>query len=81
MVGNNLTPLVKAIITAYGGARPDSVTFSKMQQIASQHTGIPTSLTQTIAYNEGASLKEIQRHSAHFMRMETALTIRQAAIP
>jgi len=81
MEGNNLTPLVKAIVTAYGEARPNATALSKMQRIASQHTGIPTSLTQTITYYEGRSLREMQKHSTQFMRMETALTTQQTAIP
>jgi len=75
--GNNLTPLVKAIIAAYGDARPKTTDLKEAQQIATQHTGMPTPLTQTIAYNKGRSLKEVQKLSTQFMRMETALTIQQ----
>jgi len=75
--GNNLTPLVKAIITAYGDARPKGTDIREAQKIATQQTGIPTSLAQALTYNESQPLEEAQHYAAHFMRVERALSIQQ----
>ena len=74
--GNNLTPLVKAIITAYGDARPSRLDWKQAQKIAAQHTGIPTPLSRTVASKEIRPRQDKTNILSRFMSVDTALKIR-----
>lgn len=73
--GNNLTPLVKAIITAYGDAKPGALNWKRVQRIALEQTGVPTPLNRVLAHNGSGPGREKRASLPGFMSMERALDL------